>query len=367
MLTPGDPAPWFSARSSASPRHYFDLAAGQYMVLCFFGSPAQPPSRRVLDDVEQNQDRLAELNAGFCGISVDPEDERLARARQGRRTLFFWDFDRVVSRMYGAAAPDGPQYAPHTLILDPALRVLAVLPFDQSMESHFARVLQILQQLPPLSAITGFAPVLTVPFVFEPDFCRMLIDLYERNGGTDLGTVSEVNGQTVRVHDHTVKRRMDYTIEEPAILAAIQDRLQRRVIPELKKSYQFAATRIERYVVACYDAQTGGHFRAHRDDATKGSAHRRFAVTINLNSDQYEGGNLRFPEFGCRTYRAPTGGAIVFSCSMLHEVRPVIRGKRYAFLPFLYDEQAARVREINQQFVSDDLRLSSDKLHAAAI
>ena len=36
---------------------------------------------------------------------------------------------------------------------------------------------------------------------------------------------------------------------------------------------------------------------------------RRFAVTINLNSEEYEGGDLMFPEFGRAVYRAPTGGA----------------------------------------------------------
>jgi predicted 2-oxoglutarate/Fe(II)-dependent dioxygenase YbiX len=99
--------------------------------------------------------------------------------------------------------------------------------------------------------------------------------------------------------------------------------------------------------VACYEAQTGGHFRPHRDNTTKGTAHRRFAVTINLNAEEYEGGDLMFPEFGRRTYRAPTGGAVVFSCSLLHEALPVRAGSRFVFLPFLYDEEAARLREKN--------------------
>lgn len=355
MLNPGDPAPWFSVRSSVSPSHLFDLAAGQYVVLCFFGSAAHPAGRRVLDDVQKCQDRLAAMNAGFCGVSGDPDDERLGRTRPGPRTVFFWDFDLAVSRLYGAAVADGPQYSPHTLILDPALRVVAVVPFDQNMDTHVERVLQVLGQLPPLSQLTGFAPVLTVPFVFEPQFCRMLIDLYERHGGRELGTLSEVDGKTVRVHDHSFKRRTDYEITDRALVEAIRARIERRVFPEIRKTFHFAATQVERYVVACYDAQTGGHFRPHRDDSTKGSAHRRFAATINLNADGYEGGDLRFAEFGCRTYRAPTGGAIVFSCSLLHEVRPVTRGKRYAFLPFLYDDVAARLREQNQQFLSPDL------------
>jgi predicted 2-oxoglutarate/Fe(II)-dependent dioxygenase YbiX len=104
---------------------------------------------------------------------------------------------------------------------------------------------------------------------------------------------------------------------------------------------------MERYIVACYEAEPGGYFRPHRDNTTAGTAHRRFAVTINLNAEEYEGGNLRFPEYGPHAYRAPTGGAVVFSCSLLHEALAVTQGRRFAFLPFLYDEDAARQREAN--------------------
>jgi predicted 2-oxoglutarate/Fe(II)-dependent dioxygenase YbiX len=33
----------------------------------------------------------------------------------------------------------------------------------------------------------------------------------------------------------------------------------------------------------------------------------------------------------------PAGGAIVFSCSLLHEALPVVRGRRFALLSFLRD------------------------------
>ncbi len=70
---------------------------------------------------------------------------------------------------------------------------------------------------------------------------------------------------------------------------------------------------------------------------------------MNLNTGEYEGGELRFPEFGPRTYRAPSGGAVVFSCSLLHEALPVVKGRRYAYVPFLYDEAGEELRLRNQQ------------------
>jgi hypothetical protein len=33
----------------------------------------------------------------------------------------------------------------------------------------------------------------------------------------------------------------------------------------------------------------------------------------------------------------------------------VTRGRRYAFLPFLYDEAAARLREENAKFLAEDI------------
>jgi predicted 2-oxoglutarate/Fe(II)-dependent dioxygenase YbiX len=132
-------------------------------------------------------------------------------------------------------------------------------------------------------------------------------------------------------------------------------RANRRLVPEIAKAFNFQATRMERYIVACYRAEEGGYFRPHHDNTTKGTAHRRFAVTINLNASEYEGGELRFPEFGNRTYKPPTGGAVVFSCSLQHEALPVTRGTRYAFLLFLYNEAAAELRRQNNRYLSEEV------------
>ena len=43
----------------------------------------------------------------------------------------------------------------------------------------------------------------------------------------------------------------------------------------------------------------------------------------------------------------------MFSCPILHAVSPVTHGSRYAFLPFLYDEEAAKLRERNSAFLAE--------------
>jgi hypothetical protein len=217
----------------------------------------------------------------------------------------------------------------------------------QNPVMHVERLAQVLSAQPPLpveapAAIA--APALIVPRIFEPGFCRQLIDYYDARGGHESGFMRDVNGKTVEIMDYNHKRRRDEEIVDEGLRRECMIRIHDRLVPEIRKAYQFEATRIERYVVACYEATASGHFRAHRDNTTLGTAHRRFAVSLHLNPDEYDGGRLKFPEFGQQLYTAPTGGAVVFSCSLLHEATPVTRGRRYVFLPFLYDEAAAAIR-----------------------
>ena len=127
---------------------------------------------------------------------------------------------------------------------------------------------------------------------------------------------------------------------------------KKRPEPQILKAHQFKVTRMERYVVSCYSADDEAHFRGHRDNTTKGTAHRKFAVSINLNDD-FDGGEVCFPEYGPRSFKAPPGGAVVFSCSLLHAVTKVTRGRRFAFLPFLYDDEAAKIREANNRYLGE--------------
>lgn len=362
QLTVGDPAPWFTARSTSNPQYHFNVVAGRYVVLCFFGSASEPVSQRILSDFLQNRNCFDDDNFCFFGVSIDPEDERLPRVRQQVPGIrYFWDFDLKISHLFGAVDREvirenaSTQYYRLTVVLDERLRILAVLPFDEQPETYVARLMDFLTTLPPLGLempATVPAPVLVVPRVFEPEFCRTLIRYYDERGGEESGFMREVEGKTVGVMDYTHKRRRDQELQDELLCKAAMIRIHNRLIPEIFKAFQFRATRIERYIVACYESETGGYFRPHRDNTTKGTAHRRFAVSVNLNTGEYEGGDLRFPEFGRQTYRPPAGGAVVFSCSLLHEATPVTQGKRYAFLPFLYDDASAKLRRENQQFLA---------------
>jgi hypothetical protein len=312
------------------------------VVLCFLGSAGNPDTVAALNAATVTHRALFDDDKVclFC-VSTDRDDQRLERLRASLPGIrIFWDFDRTVSSMYGAD-PGGPSsYVPFWLILDPMLRVLHAAPLAEA-----GTVMNVIAALPPCNRHAGVevsAPVLVLPRVFEPDFCRFLIRLYQTHGGPETGFMREKDGVTSIAQDPAVKRRRDYQIQDETVKSAMLLRLRRRLVPEIGKAFQFRVTRLERFIVSCYDAAEGGHFRAHRDNTTKATAHRRFAVTINLNDD-FDGGDLRFPEFGSRRYRPPVGGAVVFSCSLQHEVTRLTRGVRYATLPFLHDEAAEQV------------------------
>ena len=360
-LLPGDPAPLVYQRTSSNPQYAFHTTAGRYVVLCFFGSAADPQSRAAIEAVKSRPAFFDDRTACFLGVSLDPSDEAQRRVSdEGPGYQYFWDFDFAASRLYGAApkdatAKDGPAFWKRLwVVLDPMLRVMQVIPFRQD-RSDVAALTEYLDALPPPKDFAGFelpAPVIVLPRVFEDEFCKKLIALYEARGGEQVGVMREIDGKTVGVADYDYKSRRDYYIEDKALILETQARLVRRVIPEILKVHHFQVTRMERYIISCYAAEEGGHFEAHRDNTMKGTAHRRFAVTINLNDD-YDGGELSFPEYGPRSYKPPVGCAVVFSCSLLHAVSRMTRGKRYAFLPFLYDDAAAKIREENSRFLAD--------------
>ena len=355
----GEPAPWFIGRSLNNPRYHFDTVAGRFVVLSFYGSAADPESAALLAAIHAGRARFDDNRLCFFGVSTDPADEaaqRIADVLPGIR--HFIDEDRAICAAFGLPLAEGTAHPPRvSYVLDPALRVIAILAEPQGGQAHAAALFALLDRLPPLPAphrALPQAPVLVVPHVFEPALCKALVQYCETQGAGDSGFMRDVDGKTVGVYDYKHKRRRDCVIADEALLRATHVRIRDRLAPEIHKAFQFEATRIERNIISCYDAEEDAHFARHRDNTTRATAYRRFAVSLFLNSSEYEGGFLRFPEYGSALHSAPTGGAVVFSCSMLHEATRVTRGRRYMYLPFLYDEAASRVREQSQQHLDSE-------------
>lgn len=364
-LLPGDPAPWFRQRCTTPQGSYtFDMSAGRHVVLFFFGSGADAGIAAELAQIKADRPLFDGREISFFGVSADPDDEaqgRLVEDLPGIR--FFWDFDGTVGRLYGArpsTADGNTSLRPRWVLLDPMLRVLGVVEQKPGTAAH---VLATLRQLGPMieRRHESLAPVLSLERVFEPEFCQRLVAYYHASGSVASGVFTEREpGQSAAVSDTGFKRRRDCALRDGTLVQQAQARIIRRVVPEMRKVFQFEASRLERLIVACYDAADRGCFGAHRDNTVRATAHRRFAVSINLN-DEFEGGEISFPEFGLRSYRPAAGGALIFSCSLMHAISPVLRGQRYALLPFVYDDEAAKLKQANR----DAIREATPVAHAS--
>jgi predicted 2-oxoglutarate/Fe(II)-dependent dioxygenase YbiX len=177
---------------------------------------------------------------------------------------------------------------------------------------------------------TAAAPVLVLPRVFEREFCAQVIRLWEKGDHKDSGVSSRYGNVGVL----ELKRTEDYMVVEPIMQKAISDRLAYRIGPELVKAFAYDREfTFDAHVVLSYSAEGNHFFAAHRDNGAPTTADRSFAVSLNLNDD-FEGGELVFPEYSATRISPPAGAAAVFSCSVLHAALPVTRGRRFVLTTF---------------------------------
>ena len=252
----------------------------------------------------------------------------------------FTDTQGTVRAAYRLDVPDKTVL----FVLDPNLRILAALGLLEDVGATAHQVMACLKaSLPRVEPveITSQAPVLLIPSVLDLATCHGLLHVWETQGHVATGIEHSRGTQRETTPSPEFKRRRDHMVQDAQILRHLASALGRRVLSEVLKAFAFRATRFEGFKIACYDAATGGFFLPHRDNLSPATAHRRFALSLNLNAG-YEGGYLRFPEYGPHLYRPEAGGALVFSCSHLHEVTEVTQGRRFVLLSFLFGEGDAR-------------------------
>lgn len=325
------------------PKALVDRFAGKFLVICCFGSRTISPGRAALDARQRHADLFHETKMVFLGVSIDPKDKVENRPDSG--IFHYFDENGLISRHCGAAplddVPLGTQYRVTWTIVDPTMHVLAHFNTGDDA-AQCEEVFSLLRSLPDPAAFASCeipAPILVFPNFFEADLCDRLIGLYQQGQARDSGFMRD----NVEVFDHAFKRRRDYFVEDEELKKAILRRVELCIVPEIRKLFFMKLTRMERYLVGCYAADDEAHFRPHRDNGQAITAHRRFALSVFLSED-FEGGELVFPEYNRKLHRAPKGWGIVFPCAILHGVTRVTRGRRYVFLPFLYDEEGAGIK-----------------------
>ena len=326
LIGRGERAPDFALpRSSGAdgPVRFYGLVGGRPTVLLFAG----PAPDAHLADLADLAERLG---------SVNEELDVLVVTTQPSPPLpdAFHDPEGHVHAAYGVTVE-----RPVAVVLDHNVRVVDALAVGD-VDVAAASILDLLPRWSDghVEVAPRLAPVLFVPDALAPERCEQLIERWATEGSVETGVETIVEGARAEATDVRRKRRRDHTVEDQQLLRELTRHIGDRVFPELAKAFAFSAGGFEGFKIGCYTAEDRGHFEAHRDNLSSATAHRRFGLTLNLNDD-YDGGELRFPEYGPTRYRPAVGEALVFSGTHLHEVLPVQRGRRFVLLSFVLAAQ----------------------------
>jgi hypothetical protein len=333
--TVGDIVPSFSlAGADGKP---FDIggddAAGRFRVLLFLGGGGAGEALRALAERGPAWRRHGALvlivASGPVASGAIPPDMTLLYDPERRTELAFRPEDHPADRPFLAVlCPNQHLFALHR---EPASELDAALAAISAEARHFRT-----------SEGGRHPPILQVPRALSADDCKALIERFNTEG---LAYVEPGHGDKGLGHDYKMRipeygrhDRIDHWVMNPATVGFINLRLKRRVLPEVRKAFGYEITRHEPYRITRYEGMRGGELHGHRDNSELRVAHRRFALSINLNSEAFEGGGVRFPEYGGQMYRPPSGTALLFSSSLLHEAMHVTKGQRFVLLGFMSGE-----------------------------
>lgn len=237
------------------------------------------------------------------------------------------DPEGAVCQSYLAAA--GRTEGTLGYLIDPNQRIIEVLAADADLSD--VRALEVMAGQPEIPP-----PVLFIPRVVDPDLRDELIGLWRMQNeeiGYSLGHGDD--------RDREAKSSRDHVVRDPRMNARLVDLVTRRIRPELERAFGLREVLdFEVFVILGYHADRQDFFGPHRDNDAARMAHRRIAISINLNDD-YDGGELQFPEYSLRGYRFPAGMAAVFGCGLLHQALPPVSGERFVLTTFLCDPEQA--------------------------
>ena len=245
--------------------------------------------------------------------------------------------DDAIFRAYGVQTANAScGVSTVTVLLRPNGHVLDILSGDAQATVALA-VLTRSRDANSVLVNAPHPPVLIVPDVLSRGDCQDLISIHESSDVPVVHFSEAVRAdQDVKAQnpDYGRRGRLDHLLNTQGIRESVSRKLQRRLRPEIKKAFQYEVKGFEGFRIARYEGDRQGKPHGHRGNSKPEAAYRRFAMSINLNSEEFSGGELRFPEYGPQLYKPDTGAAIVFSCSILHEGLEVTEGRRFVLLAF---------------------------------
>ena len=331
-LSCGDLAPDWTLESAPGRRFsFFDDYASGYTRLLLVGAATGQDDELIRSFVNESM-RHAANGVRVCLI-LSPEATSIP-------SLPEWVVSLIDSEEEVAASLRCPAEGAAAVLLRgnqhiaAMTRCSAASPFPAELHEACVR----LQSERTLDSPLSRAPILTVPDVFSVDECRTLIEIFNTRGQVVVQADKATNyfdaDYKMHVPDQMRGDRIDHFFFEKSTVRFLLRRLI-RVEQEVARAFHYRITQHETLRVARYQGTRGGYGYGHRDNVPP-TEYRRFALSINLNTEEFTGGAIRFPEFGDALYRPPTGSAFVFSSSLLHEVLEVTGGTRYVLLSFMF-------------------------------
>ena len=156
-------------------------------------------------------------------------------------------------------------------------------------------------------------------------------------------------GQTAGEWNSSRKRNRqlseDVLVEERHVL--LQCMMQAAQFDRLVIPHRGFAPRFNRY-------SSGDYYRAHNDNASNGEIRADLSYTIFLSDpSEYDGGELVvYGENQQTEFKLSAGSIVVYPSGLLHEVRKVTRGERYAAFGWIQ----SYVRSASERHILSELR-----------
>ncbi len=289
---------------------------------------------------------------------VGPDDQVHGRVRSlNIQTSTLADTRGQLAALFRAGRDGQPddsrlRHGAIAIVTDSSQTIQAVILFANAdhFKSELKCALNKVDKVGERDQAHGFAPVLCIPHLLNSEQCRVLMAAWEISHQPGKVAGSGQYGESI---NKPLDKRVcyDHFIRENELLhTQIISTIGPRIRDAVERAFNFDIRCYEPFFIVGYPASEGGFFGSHRDNIDPAHMHRRFALSVNLNTSEYEGGGVWFPEYADTVYDPPAGDGVVFSCSLLHEAKVVTKGTRFILSGFMWSaaEEALRQRNVRE-------------------
>tara|TARA_R110002073_G_scaffold130566_1_gene277186 strand:- start:1476 stop:2876 length:1401 start_codon:yes stop_codon:yes gene_type:complete len=139
------------------------------------------------------------------------------------------------------------------------------------------------------------------------------------------------------------KIRKDLFIGDIKLLQYIDNNFYDKIYNDINKNFSNIKYR-EQWKMGFYDYEKSGFYNLHTDTAGDTKYRVTSCVTMLSSVNDYEGGELHFPELK-KQFKLDKGETIVFKSSLMHGVHPVTKGYRKVLISFFFDDEGMKIKK----------------------